>query len=286
MPESTCLHIQDHESAPIRVVDIPWISVRIGRAAFCEVRLTDPDLADEACRLYRRGRSWHLVPIKGAKKGKAQIQLDGRAIDAATPLPFDVPFRIGSFCLTLRQDRAVDPDWEMYPGAAPARKTWSKSTFAAAPAGQAFTERPDLVVESRTINEPGVRAERPEKRRPEPPAPASPADAGRPAASLKDRWETRWRAAGVELEGTGQNERGQRRAQRFDAPGRFPVRAAQDGDVSSQTSEPSGPGQAAGRPRPFSVRERQDRLARRRAGSRATKSAATLGYRLARHGRQ
>ena len=40
MPESTCLHIQDHESGPIRVVDIPWISVRIGRAAFCEVRLT------------------------------------------------------------------------------------------------------------------------------------------------------------------------------------------------------------------------------------------------------
>ena len=56
MPESTCLHIQDHESGPIRVVDIPWISVRIGRAAFCEVRLTADDLADEACRLYRRGR--------------------------------------------------------------------------------------------------------------------------------------------------------------------------------------------------------------------------------------
>ena len=55
MPETTCLHIQDHESGPIRVVDIPWISVRIGRAAFCEVRLTADDLADEACRLYRRG---------------------------------------------------------------------------------------------------------------------------------------------------------------------------------------------------------------------------------------
>ena len=63
MPESTCLHIQDHESGPIRVVDIPWISVRIGRAAFCEVRLTADDLADEACRLYRRGRAWHLVPV-------------------------------------------------------------------------------------------------------------------------------------------------------------------------------------------------------------------------------
>jgi hypothetical protein len=65
MAESTCLHIQDHESGPIRVVDIPWISVRIGRAAFCEVRLSSDDLADEACRLYRRGRSWHLVPAGG-----------------------------------------------------------------------------------------------------------------------------------------------------------------------------------------------------------------------------
>ena len=41
MPESTCLHIQDRESGPIRVVELPWISVRIGRAAFCEVRLAD-----------------------------------------------------------------------------------------------------------------------------------------------------------------------------------------------------------------------------------------------------
>ena len=30
MPESICLHIQDRESGPIRVVEIPWISVRIG----------------------------------------------------------------------------------------------------------------------------------------------------------------------------------------------------------------------------------------------------------------
>ena len=55
MPESTCLHIQDRESGPIRVVELPWISVRIGRAAHCEVRLTHHDLADEVCRLQRRG---------------------------------------------------------------------------------------------------------------------------------------------------------------------------------------------------------------------------------------
>ena len=117
MPESTCLHIQDHESGPIRVVDIPWISVRIGRAAFCEVRLTSDDLADEACRLYRRGRSWHLVPVGG----KSKILVDGRSVDASCPLPFDVPFRVGRHCLTLRQDRTADPDWEMYPGSVPAQ---------------------------------------------------------------------------------------------------------------------------------------------------------------------
>ena len=199
MPESTCLHIQDHESAPIRVVDIPWISVRIGRAAFCEVRLTDPDLADEACRLYRRGRSWHLVPVKGPRKGKAPILLDGRAVDTSTPLPFDVPFRVGPFCLTLRQDRAVDPDWEMYPGAAPAQKTWSRSNFTSASSGRIAVGRPDLVVESRMIAEPSVKAERLETRSPRAPVTAPPSDAGGAAASLKERWETRWRAAGVEL---------------------------------------------------------------------------------------
>ena len=82
MPDTSCLHIQDHGTGPIRVVDIPWISVRIGRAAYCEVRLTEDDLADEACRLYRRGSSWHIVPV--AANGK--ILIDGRPIDRPVPL--------------------------------------------------------------------------------------------------------------------------------------------------------------------------------------------------------
>ena len=110
MPESTCLHIQDRESGPIRVVDIPWISVRIGRAAYCEVRLTEDDLADEACRLYRRGRSWHLVPVAA----KARSWSTAGPWPPRAPLPFDVPFRVGRYCLTLRHDRAAEPDWEMY----------------------------------------------------------------------------------------------------------------------------------------------------------------------------
>ncbi len=65
-------------------MDIPWISVRIGRAAFCEVRLIADDLADEACRLYRRGRSWHLVPV--VAKGK--ILVDGRPDHRLVPVAF------------------------------------------------------------------------------------------------------------------------------------------------------------------------------------------------------
>ena len=89
MPESICLHIQDRESDPIRVVEIPWISVRIGSAAYCEVRLAGRDLAEEACRLQRRGRTWHLVPL--GPKGSILIQ--DQPIEGPCPLPFDVPFR-------------------------------------------------------------------------------------------------------------------------------------------------------------------------------------------------
>ena len=90
MPESTCLHIQDRESGPIRVVELPWISVRIGRAAFCEVRLPEYDLADEACRLYAAGRSWHLVPV-GLR---SPVLVEGRPVDGA--------FQLRSTCRSRR----------------------------------------------------------------------------------------------------------------------------------------------------------------------------------------
>ncbi|MGD0044748.1 MAG: FHA domain-containing protein, partial [Isosphaeraceae bacterium] len=86
------------------------MSVRIGCAAYCEVRLADRELAEEACRLQRRGRTWHLVPL--GPKGSILVQ--DRPIEGPCPLPFDVPFRVGSICFTLRQNRSSDPDWEMY----------------------------------------------------------------------------------------------------------------------------------------------------------------------------
>ncbi len=151
MPESTCLHIQDRESGPIRVVELPWISVRIGRAAYCEVCLPEGRLPDEACRLTRRGRSWSIVPARGGKR----ILLEGRPLCGACPLPFDVPFRIGRYCLTLRRDVAAEPDWELYPASssgeqilgieaslldAPQTASTATATSTEAPAAQATGE--------------------------------------------------------------------------------------------------------------------------------------------------
>ena len=116
MTESTCLHIQDRESGPIRVVELPWISVRIGRAAHCEVRLTEHDLPDEVCRLQRRGQSWRLLPAQA----ESPVLIEGRRPGGSCLLPFNLPFRVGQYCLTLRQDRAAEPDWEIYSG--PAQK--------------------------------------------------------------------------------------------------------------------------------------------------------------------
>jgi tetratricopeptide (TPR) repeat protein len=197
MPESTCLHIQDHESGPIRVVDIPWISVRIGRAAFCEVRLSSDNLADEACRLYRRGRSWHLVPV--GDKGK--ILVDGRSVTAMCALPFDVTFRVGRHCLTLRQDRTVDPDWEMYPGHLQAHRNRNEPKTKDVPAGLKQTERTTSIIESQPVAEASKKPDwRPHERA------IGPGSTGEyaTASSVKDRWETRWRAAGAEIKARGE----------------------------------------------------------------------------------
>jgi hypothetical protein len=191
MPESICLHIQGRESGPIRVVELPWISVRIGRAAYCEVQLAEFDLADEACRLQLRGRSWHLVPVAA----RSLVSLEGQPVVSACPLPFDVPFTIGPYCLTLRRDRAAEPDWEMYQGPAPPRLNHSApmrdASFSADagpdPARAASGIGPQLNTEAQAS--PAAVADKTESKR-------QPSSEG---PSVKDRWEARWRAAGAEL---------------------------------------------------------------------------------------
>jgi len=192
MTKSTCLHIQDRESGPIRVVEIPWISVRIGRAAFCEVRLSEQGLADIACRLKRRGMSWQLVPVATP----SSIWLDGRALEGAAPLPYDVPFHIGGYCLTLRQDQTTEPDWGMYGTPNPRQTEETRPAVELSEARNVHTPgdataAADSLPEERTSDRTPLRAtEGPD-----------PSGASNKSASdiLKHRWETRWRAAGVEI---------------------------------------------------------------------------------------
>ena len=190
MPESICLHIQDRESGPIRVVEIPWISVRIGCAAYCEVRLADLELAAEACRLQRRGRTWHLVPL--GPKGSILVQ--DRPIEGPYPLPFDVPFRIGSICFTLRQNRSSDPDWEMY------------RTLSSAQDRRPMSINPLSVslpaVERRIASIAPPRSQRGivhESSSPLPPRIESPLERSASPRPVNP-WEARWKAAGARLQ--------------------------------------------------------------------------------------
>jgi tetratricopeptide (TPR) repeat protein/pSer/pThr/pTyr-binding forkhead associated (FHA) protein len=107
MPESACLHIQARDADPIRVVEIPGASVRIGRASYCEVRLPEPEVADEECLLRRRGRIWHLVPV--GRTGL--VMIDDHPVEWPRPIPFGMPFRVGDHQLTLQATSEMPGRW-------------------------------------------------------------------------------------------------------------------------------------------------------------------------------
>ncbi len=244
MTQSTCLHIQDRESGPIRVVELPGISVRIGRAPHCEIQLTELGRAEEVCRLLRRGRSWQLVP--NGKGGP--IRLEGRSLSGCCLLPFDVPFFVGSYCLTLRHDTAAEPDWGTYPSPSPVGRPRSATLIPSAQTDDEAQEPERLDARSQATAETAVdpatlrnlapreddelassldtqlepaqedeRAPSPEKP-PVPPQedesspslgqPLAPAQEDTRAPSLSERWETRWRAAGAELKARSLRARG------------------------------------------------------------------------------
>jgi tetratricopeptide (TPR) repeat protein len=98
MPESACLHIQARDADLIRVVEIPGTSVRIGRASYCEVRLSEPEVADEECLLRRRGGTWHLVPVGRSRR----VMLGEQPVERPMPIPFGVSFQVGDHRLTLQ----------------------------------------------------------------------------------------------------------------------------------------------------------------------------------------
>ena len=190
MPESTCLHIQDRESSSIRVVEIPWISVRIGRGASCEVRLEDPVVAVQACRLQYRGRGWHLVPLGP----KGSITLQGQPVDSPCSLPLDVPFRIGSVWLTLCQTSSADPVWVHY---RPPSAVTGKLLIPTVPVQTAIPGSSENWSESLKPNQSRVASVTGST--PSFPDDLIPPPEESPAQSSNNPWEARWKAAGAHL---------------------------------------------------------------------------------------
>ena len=116
MPESTCLHIQDRESGPIRVVELPWISVRIGRAAYCEVRLPDVGRRRRSLPPHATGPDLEPRPVRPGGPDPARRPAARRPLPLAVrrPLPHrpvlpDAPPRRGRRARlgALSRDRAV-----------------------------------------------------------------------------------------------------------------------------------------------------------------------------------
>ncbi len=164
MPETSCLHIQNRDSDPIRVVAMTGGSVRIGRAAYCDVRLADAALDDEVCRLRRRHETWQLVPV--ARNGS--VWLDGRKVESPITLKIGQTFLVGTHRFTLQTSATHSP----------------------------WADRPVPVPEPAPLVEPAgtLAAERT--------SPASPNERWMHARRETKRWESRWRAAGEKLRAT------------------------------------------------------------------------------------
>jgi hypothetical protein len=192
MPNSTCLHVRERESGPIRVVEIPWVSVRIGRASYCEVRLADVDLPPEVCRLRRRGGSWQLVPLAA----KTWVQVDGRPVESPCPVLYGAPFFVGRYSLTLRRDRSAEPDWELTE--APVSRPLDCSYV-----GVMREDTTAVTSSSPWEAIPLPRQLPPPVAVPPDPAPAGGAaqtgTSGRSMPSFGNDWEARWRAAGAQI---------------------------------------------------------------------------------------
>ncbi len=171
------------------------MSVRIGRAPHCEVRLTGPDVAAEVCRLQRRGQSWRLLPASSA----SPIFLEGRRLGGACVVPFGMPFRAGEYCFTLRHNRSAEPDWELYAGPAPPRE----ETVDKPPVAEVEPDPPPMphnlplptAVGRRIAPEPLVVEKRHEPKLWDPPMPAP-----------HEQWETRWKALGAQVRSRALNK--------------------------------------------------------------------------------
>ena len=237
MPKSTSLHIQDQESSQIRVVEIPWITVRVGRAAYCEVRLPDGDVAEEACRLQRRGQGWHLIPLGPA----GSIMLQGRPVDGPQPLPFDVPFCVGSWSMTLQESSPTDPERSLgctltsrrpASARAPTMAPSSPAVALEVRPSERMTEWPTPPMLTTSFS-PLASEVRPSERMTERPIPPAVPESSSKAALLAEApavapepvpinpWEARWRAAGDRLQSLAKRPERAAEPRSFRSPDRY-----------------------------------------------------------------
>ncbi|MFO0910192.1 MAG: hypothetical protein U0794_17925 [Isosphaeraceae bacterium] len=183
MPEPASLHIQSQESDTVRVVDLHGGSIRIGRAVFCDVRIADPDLADEECRLLRRGGAWQLVPARG----RTSVTWGSKPLTQPCALRFGESFDVGPLRLTLHKAGAL-PLWETpsvvppHHAPAPSSEVIERSTVTA-PGEDAVASRSDLT--GRLRDEWRSREDRPSRRPPD--------------LAERHKWESKLRAVGARL---------------------------------------------------------------------------------------
>jgi tetratricopeptide (TPR) repeat protein len=229
MAESSCLHIQEKQSGPIRVIALPWLWARVGRASYCEIRLNGEDLPDEVCRLQRKGRTWYVL----ATSTEHQVVLGGREVRGSSPLPFDVPIEAAGHRLTLRPDISFEPVWEIASDPSLPVVDQFEATIAAASQEPAVVE-PVIAVSSTMCNSAEVVTPGPVEKPSVPGTPVSASSQHRrgglgealrraelaglpgdrvtssarpkenrpPSAGLAhhaNRWEAKWRAASAEI---------------------------------------------------------------------------------------
>ena len=203
MTESTCLHIQDRESGPIRVVELPWISVRIGRAAHCEVRLTEHELPDEVCRLQRRGQSWRLLPGRTRESHFARRPASGRLVPVAFRRSLSRrPSTVSPFART----GPPSPTGKCTPGprrldSMNPKSRRSKPRHWTLETDRLWRSRPEpptsRLSPARTPGDRGRTADRAT-------AAASRSSAADKIASPRERWDTRWKALGARSKPRGE----------------------------------------------------------------------------------
>ena len=186
VPEPTFLQILGGSDAASRMVELPMGPVRVGRGAHCEVRLVDDRLGDVQCMLRRRGTTWHYQPVGPP----GQVWFNAEAADRQRPIPLGVPFRVGSYWLTLRPLDSATNDWGTYD--APITVEPATESVTPAPAAPGPVQDPTPDPERVRPNPPGDDEER--LRRWE-------ARLDQRERWLKDRqeerrWEARWKSAG------------------------------------------------------------------------------------------